>query len=115
MGMCKEIERYPDHSHSERVPDWLTLYVFLGLGDMAFTLLAFQMGAIEANPFLRHLQGAGLFEFTKISLTLLVLCVSYRLRHRPLIHNVMGFANVGMVTLNVYHVTLLALVFILGY
>ena len=95
-----------DRSHwQEHIPDWLTLYVVLGMADFGFTLVAFQLGAIEANPFLNHYKQQGLFEFFKISLTLLILCIAYKLRERPLVANVMAFANAFMVSLVVYHIT----------
>ena len=81
------------------------------MGDLVFTLIAFQLGATEANPFLRSLQSEGLFEFMKVSLTLLVLCVAYRLRNRTFIQNVMAVANCFMVVLNVYHVSSLSVIF----
>lgn len=100
-----------DRSHwSEHVPDWLTLYVFLGLADLGFTLVAFQLGAKEANPFLSVAQQDGLFEFYKISLTLLILCIAYRLRKRTVIENIMAFANAFMCSLIVYHIASLSLV-----
>ena len=91
----------------ELIPDWLALYVYLGLGDLAFTLAAFQLGAIELNPYLEHAQRSGLFEFSKVSLTLLVLCVAFKLRRRKVTERIMAWANVGMICLNVYHVSLL--------
>ena len=100
-----------DKSHfHEKVPDWLTLYVFLGLADLGFTLAAFQLGAIEANPFLDHSRDQGLFEFCKISLTLLIMCIAYKLRNHKIIPKIMAIANAFMSTLVVYHVTLLSLV-----
>ena len=91
----------------ESIPDWLALYVYLGLGDLAFTLVAFQCGAIELNPFLQHAQQIGLFAFSKLSLTLLFLCVAFRLRKRKVIEKIMAGANVVMISLNVYHISLL--------
>lgn len=91
------------------VPDWLVLYAALGLGDMAFTLAAFQYGATEANPFLRTLQTTGLFEFTKLALTLLVVCIGYRFKNNRIVFSCVSMANAVMVALNVYHVSLLSL------
>ncbi|MCH8978139.1 MAG: hypothetical protein IH945_02710 [Armatimonadetes bacterium] len=91
----------------ESIPDWLALYVYLGLGDLAFTLVAFQLGAIELNPYLEHAQRAGVFEFSKVSLTLLVLCIAFKLRRRKVTEKIMAWANVGMICLNVYHISLL--------
>jgi hypothetical protein len=90
----------------------MTLYVFLGMGDLFFTMIALQLGAHEANPVLNQLQGHGLFEFSKIALTLLVLCIAYRLRRNKVIEGIMSFANVFMASLFVYHVASLALLFI---
>lgn len=86
------------------------MYVFLGMADLGFTLVAFQLGAREANPFLNHVQQDGLFEFFKISLTLLVLCIAYKLRHRDAIVNIMGLANAFMCSLVVYHISSLSLI-----
>jgi hypothetical protein len=93
----------------EHVPDWLTFYVFLGVADLAFTLTALQLGAREANPFLAQTIDLGLFEFVKISLTLLILCICYRFRQRRLVQNVMTVANGFMAVLVVYHVAWLSL------
>ncbi len=99
-----------DQSHMrEHVPDWLTVYAFLGISDLAFTLVALQLGAREANPFLAHSIDLGLFEFVKISLTLLVLCICYRYRQSRVIQNVMAVANTFMATLVVYHYACLSL------
>lgn len=99
-----------EQSHlSESVPDWLTLYVFLGVSDLALTLVAFQLGVREANPFLAHFVDLGLFEFMKISLTLLVLCICYRHRRVPIVENIMAVANTVMATLIVYHYASLSL------
>lgn len=95
----------------ESIPDWLALYVYLGLGDLAFTLMAFQIGAIELNPFLQQAQQWGLFEFCKLTLTLLVLCVAFKLRKRKVTEKIMAGANVVMITLIVYHISLLYLYF----
>lgn len=99
-----------DRSHlHEHVPDWLTLYVFLGVSDLAFTLTALQLGAREANPFLNQTISVGLFEFMKISLTLLILCVAFRYRNKPLVCNIMMVANGFMAVLVVYHTAWLSL------
>ena len=91
------------------VPSWLVLYAFLGLGDMAFTLAAFEFGAREANPFLGALQTTGLFEFAKLSLTLLIICIGFRYKDNRAVFICVTAANVVMVALNVYHVSLLTL------
>lgn len=102
-----------DRSHlSEPIPAWLTMYVFLGMGDLFFTMVALQVGASEANPVLSNLQGHGLFEFSKIALTLLILCIAYRLRKHRMVEGIMSFANVFMASLFVYHVASLTLLFI---
>ena len=99
-----------DQSHlHESVPDWLTLYVFLGVSDLAFTLAALQIGVREANPFLAQYIDLGLFEFVKISLTLLVLCICYRYRKHRAVENIMSVANTVMATLIVYHFANLSL------
>jgi hypothetical protein len=99
-----------DRSHlHEHVPDWLTLYVFLGVSDLAFTLTALQLGAREANPFLNSTIDLGLFEFMKISLTLLILCVAFLYRRKRAVQSVMMFANGLMAVLIVYHTAWLSL------
>lgn len=99
-----------DRAHfREHVPDWLTFYVFLGVADLAFTLTALQLGAREANPFLASTIDVGLFEFVKISLTLLILCICYRFRQKALVQNIMSVANGFMAVLVVYHVAWLSL------
>ncbi len=99
-----------DQSHlKESVPDWLTLYVFLGVSDLALTLVAFQLGVREANRFLAQFIDLGLFEFMKISLTLLVLCICYRHRKQRVVQNIMSVANTVMATLIVYHYANLSL------
>ena len=101
-----------DLSHMrESIPDWLVLYGFLGMCDLGFTLAAFQLGATEANPFLNHAHGFGLFVFSKLCTTLLVLCICFRLRERASIINIMGIANAVMASLVVYHVASLCAYF----
>ncbi len=99
-----------DQPHlSESVPDWLTLYVFLGIADLAFTLAALQLGVREANPFLAQCIEHGLFEFMKISLTLLVLCICYKFRQHGVVQSTMAVANTVMATLVVYHFACISL------
>jgi hypothetical protein len=93
----------------EHLPDWLVVYVFLGIADLAFTLTALRLGAREANPVLDGALDVGLFEFVKISLTLLILCVAYKYRHLKLVENIMQFANAFMAALIVYHVAWLSI------
>lgn len=101
-----------DRSHfRDSVPDWLVLYGFLGLCDLGFTLAAFQLGAIEANPFLNLAHGFGLFVFSKLCTTLLVVCICFRLRTRPSIIAIMGIANAVMASLLVYHIASLSAYF----
>lgn len=106
--MGKELARDRSYLY-EHVPDWLTVYVFLGVADLAFTLTALRLGAREANPFLATTIDLGLFEFVKISLTLLIACIAYRYRSITLVETVMGFANAFMAALIVYHVAWLSI------
>ncbi len=96
-------------SRAKFVPEWLVLYAALGLGDLAFTLVAFELGASEANPFLKSLQAFGLFEVTKLSLTLLVVCIGVRFQTNRVVFASVMAANALMVAVNVYHVSLLSL------
>lgn len=96
---------YRRESSPLSVPDWLVLYAVLGLADLALTLAAFQYGATEANPVLRSLVTVGLFEFTKLSLTLLVLCIGYRFRCNRIVVGSIVIANAVMVGVTVYHVS----------
>ena len=91
------------------IPAGLVLYGALSLADLGFTLVAFHYGATEANPMLRHVQGVGLFEFLKLTLTLLVVVVGYKLWHLPITKTVIGFANGMMVALVIYHIASLGL------
>ena len=91
------------------LPAGLIFYGALSLADLGFTLIAFHHGATEANPMLRHVQGVGLFEFVKLTLTLLVVVVGYKLWHRPITRTVIGFANGVMVALVIYHIASLGL------
>lgn len=90
---------------TSKVPSWLVLYAALGLLDLGFTLAAFEFGATEANPVLRDLQSVGLFEFSKLSLTLLVLCIGYRMKRNRTIYSCVMLANAVMVAVAVYHVS----------
>ena len=95
--------RFPERLR-KAMPAGLVFYGVLGLADFGLTLAAFQHGATEANPMLRHVQGVGLFEFLKLALTLLVVTLGYKLWHLPITRTVIGFANGMMVALVVYHI-----------
>ncbi len=56
----------------------------LGVIDYGFTIAAFVTGAREANPALAWFAEQGLFEFAKLSLTLLVCCVGTHLWSLPM-------------------------------
>lgn len=85
------------------VPKPVVLYVFLSLLDFGFTIGAFVLGASEANPALQWFKGHGLFEFVKLSATLLVCCVGYLMwRHRP-IRRVITIGNAIMLCVVLYH------------
>lgn len=85
------------------VPHPIVLYALLSLLDYAFTLAAFVMGAVEANPALAWFQMNGLFDFAKLSSTLLVCCIAFRLWKHRLVRRIITLANAMMLGLIFYH------------
>jgi hypothetical protein len=85
------------------VPPSIVLYGVLGLLDYALTLMAFRAGLGEANPVLAWFANHGLFEFAKLSMTLLVVAIAFHLRHKQRAKFVMAVANAAMFSLLVYH------------
>ncbi len=102
MGALREMAR--EGYLRRRVPLPVVVYAFLGLIDYALTLAAFHLGATEANPGLAWFHQQGLFEFAKLSLTLLVCCVAFKLWQRPFVRRILFLANGIMVGVVVYHV-----------
>lgn len=80
------------------------LYGAFGLADLFFSLLAFSLGAPEANPAMAYLIERGLFVPAKIGLTALaawlIVFVYPRGRSRPVAWGVVGL----MGAINAYHV-----------
>ncbi|MEM4408390.1 MAG: DUF5658 family protein [Candidatus Caldarchaeum sp.] len=101
MGAVKE-GRHDGYLY-QRVPVPIISYAFLGLIDYALTLAAFHLGASEANPGLAWFHKEGLFEFAKISLTLLICCVAFKLWDRPSVRFILYLANGLMVGVVAYH------------
>ena len=85
------------------VPKPIILYALLSLGDLAFTLAALMMGAYEVNPALGWFVNNGLFEFAKLSATLLVCCVAFRLWKNRLARRLLTVANAVMLGVILYH------------
>jgi hypothetical protein len=84
------------------------LYLILGVADLGFSLLAFQLGVAEGNPLLAWMEARGLFLPAKLALTGLaagLIAVLYsRNRARGLCWALIAL----MVVVNVYHVTQLS-------
>jgi len=89
-----------------RIPTAILLYAVLSLFDYGFTLAALTEGAIELNPALGWFHSHGLFEFVKLSLTLIVCCAAYRIWNRPYVQEVMRVANTLMGVVLAYHLIL---------
>jgi hypothetical protein len=85
------------------VPFPIVLYAWLSLCDLGLTLAAFVLGATEANPMLAWFYREGLFEFTKLTSTLLVSCVAFRLWSEPRVRRLVTLANVLMALVLAYH------------
>ncbi len=85
------------------IPAPVVLYAALGVVDYGFTIAAFVSGAREANPALAWFAEQGLFEFAKLSLTLLVCCVGTHLWSLPIARRAVAFGNVLMSGVLAYH------------
>ncbi len=92
-----------DTSRRAPVPSAIVLYALLSLGDLAFTMAALMMGAYEVNPALGWFVKNGLFEFAKLSATLLVCCVAFRLWKMRLARRLLTIANAVMICVILYH------------
>lgn len=88
------------------IPSDIVLYAALALLDFALTIFAIQMGHSESNPILAPAVDNGLFDFLKLSLTLLVVCTAFYMWRKRLTRHVMAGANALMVSVIVYHVSL---------
>lgn len=80
------------------------LYAALGVTDYGFTLAAFIYGAHEANPALKWFADHGLFEFAKLTLTLLVCCIAAYVWSAPATRKAMTIGNALMAGVVAYHV-----------
>ncbi|MCB8932648.1 MAG: DUF5658 family protein [Fimbriimonadaceae bacterium] len=92
---------------SATLPFAIVLYAALSVADYGFTLAALSHGAREGNPALAWFIEYGLFDFVKLSLTLLVCCVATQLWERPIARHVLRFGNVLMVGVALYHLAYL--------
>lgn len=88
------------------VPGSIVLYALLSLADLGLTLAAFAVGAKEANPALAYFVPWGLFEFAKLSITLLVCCMAVKLWCKPITARVMFGGNVLLGLVFAYHLTI---------
>ncbi|HWP31760.1 MAG TPA: DUF5658 family protein [Fimbriimonadales bacterium] len=98
-------QRLADHFR-RGVPSAILLYAVLSLLDYGFTLAALTEGALELNPALSWFHSQGLFEFVKLSLTLLVCCTAYKIWDKPYVQALMRIANTVMGVVFVYHIIL---------
>lgn len=83
------------------------LYAVLSVADYGFTLAALCRGAREGNPALAWFLEHGLFDFVKLSLTLLVCCVATRLWDHAIARRVLRLGNVLMAGVALYHLAFL--------
>lgn len=95
------------HAGQPRLPVPIVVYATLGVLDYGFTLAAFGHGAHEANPALRWFADHGLFEFAKLSLTLLVCCIAAYIWQSPGTRRAMLVGNLLMAGVLAYHVDLM--------
>ncbi len=87
------------------IPTEIVLYAALAMIDFALTILAIQTGHQELNPVLRSAHDQGLFDFMKLSLTLLVVCIACYMWRKRITRHIMALANAVMVSVIVYHVS----------
>ena len=96
-------ERESSADLTRRLPGAVVLYGALGLLDFGFTVAAFRIGAYEVNPVLAWFLLQGLFEFAKLSLTLLVICLAVRFWSDVWTRRMLLFGNVIMTGVLLYH------------
>lgn len=87
------------------VPEAVTVYAMLGLLDMGFTLMAFQIGVREGNPIMSWLQGIGLFETGKLALTTGVVFLGYYLWKLPIVRIALHAGNALMLAVVAFHLS----------
>ncbi len=86
-----------------QVPKPIVFYALLGVLDLGFTLIAFQLGYREGNPVLNWFASHGLFEVAKISLTVSVVLIGFLLWERRVVRSVVAVANVVMAGVVAFH------------
>lgn len=87
-----------------RVPSSLATYGLLGSIDLFLSKVAFSFGVAEANPVMDASLRYGVFELTKVSLTLTVVLIGLTLWKHDIVRRIMLFANIGMTALAVFHI-----------
>lgn len=87
------------------VPEAVTVYATLGLLDMGFSLMAFQVGIREGNPVLGWLQGIGLFELGKLFLTGGVVVLGYYLWRLAIVRVAVHAGNAMMLAVLAFHLS----------
>jgi len=85
------------------VPPPVAVYALLSILDLGFSLIAFQLGYPESNPALAFMKEQGLFEFVKISATLLIVLIGVLLWRLQIVRVILGLANVVMFGVFVLH------------
>jgi hypothetical protein len=84
------------------------IYLVLGLADLGFSLLAFQLGVLEGNPLLAWMSRHGLFVPAKLALTGLATALIALLYSRNRARGLCWGAILVMMTVDVYHVVALS-------
>lgn len=92
---------------SSTLPIAIVIYAALSVADYGFTLAALCHGAREGNPALAWFAEHGLFDFVKLSLTLLVCCVATRLWDHPFARRTLVLGNFLMTGVALYHLAFL--------
>jgi len=80
------------------------LYLMLGLADLGFSLLAFRLGVVEANPLLAWMETRGLFIPAKLVLTGVAAALIAVLYSRNRVRPVCWVAVALMAVVDAYHV-----------
>lgn len=86
------------------VPVAVAAYALLGVLDLGFSQLAFFAGYGEANPILQATIASGTFEFSKITMTMLVVLVGTMLWPLRFVRGIVWAANFGMALLAAFHI-----------
>lgn len=88
------------------IPGDLVFYAVLALLDFGLSLYAFGYGHPELNPVLADAEADGLFNFMKLALTLLIVCIGVHLWRKRVARAIVTIANAVMVSLIIYHVSI---------